>query len=102
MIKFIADKLEGIKRGYVCPFVYLHGELEKLSSYDIVRLTDDIYSELPINKKTECEVIIHDNIYSANLYLWKNGITKGIIVLSTDKKNNELGELYLKEKPLVI
>lgn len=98
MLKFIGDKdIEEIKEGFLCPFVYLHGKLEDINKYDLVKLSEDTYDSLPLNEEIPCIAVIDGKEYEAKGFFWENPIHKTGLICAIDDIES-IKDAQLKQK----
>jgi hypothetical protein len=93
VLEFIGDKLDKvIEDGFLCPYIYLHGKLEDINGFDIVRtryVKDRDFIEILTEKIiVNTRVLINDNEYEAISYIWTSHNImhhiRGLIVLKDD------------------
>lgn len=85
--------------------VYLDGEIERITGFDIILTTKDFIIEdrkgfYKFNLKDgiyDC-VVIADKLYDCNLYYWYTARPRGLVVLKTDTESNEKTQKKYKER----
>lgn len=121
----IAENIENtiVKGDWLHPlnFKYLHGELEDINGFDICYSEDKEEAEVLNNKEGIYDVLVtveKDNpdsnskikkihtTYECKAYIWPLGrgaeLTHGLIVLKSNKEDNDFALEKYKEKSIII